>query len=343
MTDYRVPRWLSEGLSVYEERRARPGWGDDWDLSSLRALREGRWFKIADLDAGFMRPRRPGDVQLAYFQASQVVEFVVERDGFDAVLRMLALYRDKARTPQVLREALKLTEAEFDRAFMEFVERKARPLQEALGDAGPAVASLPKEAVLKMVAERESFAPHLRLGSIYLSEGDDKSAERHYKRAAELFPLYTGQGNAYEGLAVIYQKRGDDAAAADALDSLAKRDANNLDALKRLADLRLGLGDRARALEALRLSFYVSPFDPAAHTRAGELHMEQNEAAPALEEFQAALASRPPNAAEANYNVARAFHALNRGPEAKRAVLRALEAAPSFEKAQELLLTITGQ
>ena len=343
MTDYRVPRWLSEGLSVYEERRARPGWGDDWSPSSLRALREGRWFKIADLDAGFTRPRQPGDVQLAYFQASQVVEFVVERDGFDAVLRMLALYRDRARTPQVLREALKLDEAGFDRAFMEFVGRKARPLQEGLGGEGQAAASLPKEAVLKMLAERESFAPHLRLGSIYLSEGDDKSAERHYKRAAELFPLYTGQGNAYEGLAVIYQKRGDDAAAADALESLTKRDPNNLDALKRLADLRLRLGDRARALEALRLSFYVSPFDAAAHTRAGELHMEQDEAAPALEEFQAALASRPPNAAEANYNVARALHALNRGPEAKRAVLRALEAAPSFEKAQELLLTITGQ
>src|SRR5215216_5946441 len=29
MTDFRIPRWFSEGLSVYEERRARPGWGDD--------------------------------------------------------------------------------------------------------------------------------------------------------------------------------------------------------------------------------------------------------------------------------------------------------------------------
>ncbi len=343
MTDYRIPRWFSEGLSVYEERLARPGWGDDWNPAVLRAQAEGRWFKIADLDAGFMRPRRPDDVFLAYFQASQVVEFVVEKQGFDAILRMLALYRDKARTPEVLRDALKMSEAEFDRAFAEFVAAKARPLQEALGSVAMLAAPLPKDALLKLLSESESFAPHLRVAALYLAEGDDKAAERHYRRAAELFPHYTGQGNAYEALADIYEKRGDTGAAADALDALVRRDGDNLKALRRLAALRLKQGDRARALEAFRLGFYVSPFDSSAHTRAGELYMEQSDAARALSEFQAALASRPPNMAEANYNLARAFHALRRSPEAKRAVLRALEAAPSFEKAQELLLTITGQ
>src|SRR5215213_11090790 len=43
MTDYRIPRWFSEGLSVYEERRARPGWGDDWIPLFVRAFTEKRW------------------------------------------------------------------------------------------------------------------------------------------------------------------------------------------------------------------------------------------------------------------------------------------------------------
>ena len=59
MTDYRVPRWFSEGLSVYEERRARPGWGDDWNPMFVRAFMDKRWFKMADLDAGFQRPKSP--------------------------------------------------------------------------------------------------------------------------------------------------------------------------------------------------------------------------------------------------------------------------------------------
>jgi cellulose synthase operon protein C len=344
MTDYRIPRWFSEGLSVYEERLARPGWGGGWSPSALRAYGEGRWFKIADLDAGFMRPRRAEDVGVAYFQASQVVEFIVERHGFDAVLKMLALYRDKARTPDVLRQALKLSEDEFDRAFMEYVGAKAKPLIEGLGAAAPSdAASLSKEELLRVLSTRETFALRLRAGQLLREEGDLEGATRHFRRAAELFPYYTGEGNVYESLADVYEKNGDTAAAADVLESLLKYDETNLKVLGRLADLRLKQGDRAKALEALRLGFYVAPFEPAAHARAGELYMETRDAAGALAEFQAALALSPPNVAEANYNVARAYHALGKTAEAKRSVLRALEVAPSYEKAQELLLTITGQ
>lgn len=343
MTEYRIPRWFSEGLSVYEERRARPGWGGGWNPSVLRAYADGRWFKIADLDEGFMRPRRADDVQLAYFQAAQVVEFVVERYGFDAVLRMLALYRDKARTTDVLRQALKLSEEEFDRAFMEYVGTKAKPLQAGLGEPAVDVSRLTKVAVLSLLSARDTFALRLRAGQLLREEGDLEGAARHFRRAAELFPYYTGEGNVYESLADVYEKNGDTAAAAEMLETLLKYDETNLKALNRLADLRLKQGDAARALEALRLGFYVSPFEPAAHARAGELYLGGGDAAGALTEFQSALALRPPNVAEANYNVARAFHALGKTAEAKRSVLRALEAAPSYEKAQELLLTITGQ
>ena len=40
-SDNRVPRWFSEGLSVLEERRARPGWGAKASVEFLAAL-QGR-------------------------------------------------------------------------------------------------------------------------------------------------------------------------------------------------------------------------------------------------------------------------------------------------------------
>ena len=165
----------------------------------------------------------------------------------------------------------------------------------------------------------------------------------HFRRAIELFPYYTGEGNAYDALAEIFEKKGDYKQAAEAIAAHVKYDQNSLPTLKALASLRAKMGDRAGALEALRLSFYVNPFEYAAHTEAGRLSLEENQYAQALSEFQVTLALDPPNVAEANYNLATAYHLLGKQPEAKHAVLRALEAAPSYEKAQELLLKIVGQ
>jgi tetratricopeptide (TPR) repeat protein len=343
MTDYRIPRWFSEGLSVYEERRARPGWGDDWNPLFVRAFTEKRWFKMADLDGGFQRPKSAADVPIAYFQASQICEFITERYGFDAILRMLTMYRDKAKTPEVLQAVLKLSESDFDREFGAYVEAKVRPLQQALVTATNNAASLSKAQVLKLLESADTFALHVRAAELLAADGDTQSAITHYSRALELFPYVMGPDNPYEALAKLLEQKGDKAQAAKTLDTLVKTDENNLEAMKSIARLRLELGERQQALDALQASFFISPFDYKLHTQAGELSLEVKDYAKALTEFQVVLALAPPNLAEANYNVAAAFHALGRQPEAKRAVLRALEAAPRYEKAQELLLRIVGQ
>lgn len=343
MTDYRIPRWFSEGLSVYEQRRARPGWGDDWNPLFVRGFMDRRWFKIADLDGAFQRPKTPQDVPIAYFQASQVCEFIVERFGFDAILRMLALYREKARTPDVLQQVLKLNEAEFDREFTAYVEAKARPLHHALSTQTNIVASLTKDEVLKMLATEDTFALRVRAAELFAAASETQAAITHYNRAIELFPYVTGPGNPYEALARLLEEKGDRAQAAKVLEGLVKYDENNLEALKAIARLRMALGERQQALEALQASFFISPFDYKLHTQAGELSIALKKHSQALTEFEVALALAPPNIAEVNYNVASAYHALGRQLEAKKAVLRALEAAPRYEKAQELLLRITGQ
>jgi tetratricopeptide (TPR) repeat protein len=268
------------------------------------------------------------------------VKFIVDRFGFDAVLRMLTLYREKAQTADILTRVLKLSESDFDKAFKEYVEAKTRPMEAALKMESNLAASLTKDDVVKMLAAQDTFALHLRAGHLFRADDDIENAVVHFRRAIELFPYYVGEGNAYDALAEIFQKKGDQKQTAEVLAARVRYDENSLPTLKALASLRAKLGDRAGAIEALRLSFYVSPFEYATHAQAGELSMEEKQYARALSEFQVVLALDPPNLAEANYNVASAYHLLGKQPEAKHAVLRALEAAPSYEKAQELLLKI---
>ena len=346
MTDYRIPRWFSEGLSVYEEGRARQSWGDNWSLETLKAYSDGRFVKINDLDAALMRPRAPDQVPLAYFQASQICEFVEEKYGFDRILQMLALYKEGAKTPDVLQRVLSLAPDDFDKAFDEYLKAKTRGYLEAVGN-GPVKSAgeqaMTKEAALALVKTRPNdYFAHLRVGAIYKSEGDLDRAIEHLRRAAELFPFYTGQGNPYLQLADIYQSRGQKAEAAAVLAGLVRLDEDDAEALKRLAELRLEMGDRAGALEAAVASFYINPFDAALHKLAGDTYFEKGETLAAVREFRVRLALKPPDLAEAHYDLARSLEASGNKADARREVLRALEIAPGFDKALDLLIKIRG-
>ncbi len=354
VTDHRIPRWFSEGLSVYEERRARTGWGDNWSLENLKAIKDGRFVKINDLDAAFTRPKRPDGVPLAYFQASQVCEFVDEKFGFDAILKMLALYKENAGTPDVLNRALKLTPADFDRAFGDYIKAKTSAWLDAIGtgpgraaaqpaSAQPASAVQPasKDALLALLGEQPNdYFAHLRLGAIYKNEGDADKAVEHLRRASELFPYYAGEGNPYVLLADIYESRGQKGEAAATLETFVRYNETDARALPRLARLKLGLGDRKGAVEALKQSFYIQPFDASLHKLAGGVYLELGNPSEAIREFRARIALAPPDLAEAHYDLARSLDAAGDYAEAKREVLRSLEIAPGFDKAQELLLKL---
>jgi len=345
MTEYRIPRWFSEGLSVYEERRARPGWGDDWTERNLKAYSDGRWLKIADLDDGFLRPKSPDQVPLSYFQASHVCEFITEKYGFDAILRMLEGYKNKQKTPEILKQVLKLSEDDFDKAFNEYIKGKVTGYIQALtlDWRTRTTTEIPRDAIQALLTQNpDDFGLNLRMATEYREAKDNQKAIDLFKKSIKLFPYYIGPGNAYQQLSEIYESTGDKAAAADQLEALTKIDENNVVALRRLAELRFASGDKERGMDALRLSFYVTPFDPTAHTEIGNLYLANGDSTRAIDEFRIALGLKPANLAEAHYNHARALATAGKRAEAKRAVLQALEAAPGYDKAQELLLKLTG-
>jgi tetratricopeptide (TPR) repeat protein len=348
ITDHRIPRWFSEGLSVYEERRARQGWGDNWSLQNLKAYKDGRFVKIDDLDAAFTHPKTPDGVSIAYFQASMVCDFIDEKFGVDAILKMLQLYKEGAKTPAVFSRALKLAPAEFDQAFSDYLRSKTSPWIQALGDSLIHAANkqpASKEALVAILQARPNdYFAHLHLGSIYKNEGDTSQAIEHLKRAAELFPFYTGEGNPYILLADIYESSGRKSEAATALETFARYNETDAKALARLARFRLQMNDHKGAIEALKQSFYIQPFDASLHKLAGGVYLDLGSPSEAIREFRAEVALAPTDLAEAHYDLARSLEAAGNRAEARREVLRSLEIAPGFDKAQELLLKLrTGK
>jgi cellulose synthase operon protein C len=117
MTDNRVPRWVSEGLSVYEERRARPEWGGGATPTLIAAYGAGMLHPVSRLNDGFVRPRYAAEVTLSYALSAYVFEMLEERKGIDGIRALLRGYRDGADTPALVRRIYALEPAALDSVF----------------------------------------------------------------------------------------------------------------------------------------------------------------------------------------------------------------------------------
>ena len=84
----------------------------------------------------------------------------------------------------------------------------------------------------------------------------------------------------------------------------------------------------------------LDPFDADGHTGLGRLALKRGDADTAVREFRAALAVGPADRAAAHCDLGESYLSAGRTAEAKKHVLAALEIAPSFERAQDLLLKI---
>jgi len=90
LTASKLPRWLSEGISVYEERLANPTWGQTMNPRYRSMILDGELSPIADLSGVFLSPRSELHLQFAYYQSALVVEFVVDYFGIDRLESGLA-------------------------------------------------------------------------------------------------------------------------------------------------------------------------------------------------------------------------------------------------------------
>jgi len=343
MTDHRVPRWLTEGLAVLEERRARPGWGAGPSAAFLVAYREGRMPPASRLNDGFVRPQYPAQIGFSYYMASLVCEMIEERYGFRVILDILAGYRHGLSTEQVLDRVLGLDPDGFDRAFDAYLQaRFAGPLA-ALSGAGPDAEGRPAstdELVSRARHAPNDYMAQLAAGRMLVREGRYEEALPFLERAAELFPEYGGHDGPYPLLAEAHRRLGDTRRAAEALERLTRLEDSHYEANLELAGLLESLGDAAGAAAALERAIYVYPFDAALHERLAALYAGLGEWRKVVRERQAILALDPVDRAEALYQLALAQLKAGDAAAARRTVLQALERAPNFGKAQELLLRI---
>jgi tetratricopeptide (TPR) repeat protein len=317
-TDHRIPRWLSEGLSVYEEHRARSGWGFDVTPAFLDAYRKGKLVPVSRMNDGFMHPAYPEQVMFSYYQASLVCDLIARDYGENAIYQMLQAYKAGKPTDEVFRSVLKTDLAAFDKKFDAYLREKF------------------KTPLANLDQYRRTMAEARKL----FDAGQLDAARPMFESAQTAFPQYAGDESPTAFLAQIYTKKGDSPRAVEELKRLTAANETNYTAQLALADALQKLGDAKGAAGALAAALYINPFELPVHQRLAELAKASGDAKMVVRERRAVVALSPVDKPEALYQLAVAYRDAGDVNAARHTVLRALEDAPNFEKAQTLLLAI---
>ncbi len=340
MTDNRVPRWFSEGLSVYEEQTARPGWGADVDPEFLLAYLDDKLLPLSRLNNGFVRPTYPEQVQHAYFQASLVFEFIEQRWGFDSILDMLNAYRETSDPDSVLVEHLEIDEAALDAEFDAFFQRKYGQALAALRDAEQTPTKIDPGRPPNVTEVPDHYVAQIQFGEMLLRQENFELAEIFLKKAQQMFPEYAGGDSAYWLLAALYSKQERFELAEAELAGMVAINAEHYDAHRGLARLRAKRGDHAGAAAALEAAVYIYPYDPGLHEELARHQAELGNWGEVARARRALLALDPVDRAEAHYQLAYAYERSGDRSSAREQILYALEIAPNYYAAQELLLSL---
>jgi tetratricopeptide (TPR) repeat protein len=338
MSKQRVPRWLTEGISVYEENRARREWGREMELTFAVQLERNEILKLKDLNSGFTNPQT---ISLAYYEASLLVDHIVERFGEPKLHALLRAFGAGQNMDEALTSALGVDVERLQTTFDLALERRFGALKRAVKmpegiGRGASVESLRALAS----ANPESYAIHVALGQALWRTNDRPGAFAALERAASLVPFATGKDSPHALMASMALQMNDKPRAIAELEALLVHDHTDVEAARRLASLIDPAVEPVRAAAALERVISIDPFDVTSHAALGRLALARRDAATAAREFRVALAVGSPDAAALHCDLAESYLLAGRADDAKKHALQALELAPAFERAQDLLLRI---
>lgn len=316
-TNNRVARWFSEGVSVFEEWHHGPSARESVDLAVIEAYGEGKLLPIESLDEGFLRPTYENQIQVSYAQSGLVATYI-DAEFNDGLKRVLHRYAAGDRTAAALTVGLGTSLEAINEGFDAYLDAR---IGAVAGDF-PSYQSAIKSAVSA------------------LHEGHFGLAVSKAQAAIDMYPAYIGDGSPYLLLVDAATRLDRPAMVARTLGDYWQRGGRDLGALQTLADKS---GDMGQIISIRRVLARAEPMISERHQILGDLLAADSQHAEALMEYRAVMSLAPHDVARAHLQIALTLTRMKRNEEARLSLLSALEIAPRYPEALQLLLEMSDE
>jgi tetratricopeptide (TPR) repeat protein len=330
LTRNKMPRWLSEGISVHEELQENPIWGQKM-TPRYREMVLGKDFtRLSDLSAAFLAPKSEAHLQFAYYESALAVEFLANRFGLEAIRKILgALAEGIEINVAIAKHTAPMEKLEKD--FASFARERAEQLAPKLDFKKPERGGDGEEK------DSDNFYVLTRQAKRLLREKKWDEAKAPLKKLLDAYPGNTGPENAYGLLAEAHRRMGETNDERRVLTTLAGLEADAVDAYARLLELESTVQNWPEVVTNAQRYLAVNPLVPLPYRHLAQASETLGDSDTAIRACRVLLRLDPPDPASAHFQLARLLQ-QKRDPEARRHLLQALEEAPRFRDAHRLLL-----
>jgi tetratricopeptide (TPR) repeat protein len=282
LSNGRVPRWFTEGLSEYETLVARPEWRRENDVDIWQAYAHGTLPSVLELNARVLRAKDMSDMVVAYHMSSVTVEFIARRFGFPKIVEALKMYGKGKDTAEILPAITGLSIPEFDREFRKYLDERLAPYRGtfrvnlAMYDDGVTI----EKAAAARPGDADAQAD---LALSKMQDGDGEKAAVAVQTALKLDPK---NKKALFADAELKLAHGDAAGGKASLEALIAAGGDGYDARIRLAKLAVQAGDMADAEKQVLKAKQLDPERSEPYAVIGEAYFKHNREDDALHELE---------------------------------------------------------
>ena len=218
-SEFRCPRWLTEGLAVSEEHvpfRFANVPKQVYDIAT-----KGGFAPVVELSGSILHAKSKIGGEMMYMQGFWIGRYLTEKYGWDAVLKLLDGYKSGKSDDDAFRFAIGKPTPDFDKEFAAWAKEqvkdwgydadttkkfdalvksgdervKARQFKEAIDVWQEATKLQPMNPL-----------PHRRLAGLYIHEGNPREALPHLQA---FYPLELQENRFAKGIARIYRDLGE--------------------------------------------------------------------------------------------------------------------------------------